>query len=340
MPAVHPDTRALLDLMRQSGRQPFEALSPADARRAYAASRAVLQPAPDEVAERRDLMAGGTGGRRIPLRLYRGAGTATDGVLPCVLYMHGGGWIMGDLDSHDWICRRLANQAACCVIAVDYRLAPEHRFPAAVDDCADALRWVAGNAGQLRIDAGRIALAGDSAGGNLAAVLALMARDGMAPRAVFQALLYPVMDLAMTSESYERITGGMPVTAASMRYFVEHYAPDAADRTDWRASPARAASLAGLPPALVLSCGHDPLCDEARDYARRLEREGVGVSALHMSDHTHGFLTMGRMIGAASCVLDFVAAALRDAWRTAAGEAPEGQASCRPAGTTSDPAHP
>lgn len=321
MTAVHPDVRALLTLIRESGRPPFEALSPDEARRAYAASRAALQPAPDDVAEIRPLAAPGRAGD-IPLRLYRGKGTSADEVLPCVLYMHGGGWIMGDLDSHDGVCRRLANEAGCRVVSVAYRLAPEHRFPAAVDDCADALRWLAGNAAGLKIDPARIALAGDSAGGNLAAVLALMGRDGTVPESVFQALLYPVLDLGMTAESYERIAEGMPITAASMRYFVDHYAPQPADRSDWRASPGRAASLAGAPPALVLTCGHDPLCDEGRQYAHRLEREGVAVTALHLSDQTHGILTMGKAIGATAGILAFVAAALGDAWRTgAAGEA-------------------
>lgn len=321
MPAVHPDVRALLMLIRESGRPPFEALSPEEGRKAYAAGRAVLQPSPDEIAETLDLAARGAAGE-IRLRLYRGMGTSAERPLPCVFYMHGGGWVLGDLDSHDGVCRRLANEAQCRVVSVDYRLAPEHSYPAAVEDCAVALRWVAENAEALRIDAAQIALAGDSAGGNLAAVLALMGRDGTAPAAMFQALLYPSVDLAMTGESYERITADMPLTAASMRYFVDYYVPKPADRTDWRASPARAASLAGTPPALVLTCGHDPLCDEARQYAHRLEREGVGVTALHLSDQTHGILTMGRVIGASAGVMAFVAATLRDAWRTAAGKAP------------------
>ncbi len=319
MTAINPDVQALLALIREAGRPPFEALSPDEARRAYAASRAALQSAPAEVAEDRSLAAPGRDGD-IPLRLYRGRGTTADGALPCIFYMHGGGWIMGNLDSHDGVCRRLANAAGCRVVSVDYRLAPEHRFPAALDDCAAALRWVAGSAADLKVDPARIALAGDSAGGNLAAVLALMGRDGTVPPAAFQALLYPVVDLGMTGESYQRIAEGMPITAASMRYFIDHYAPEPADRADWRASPLRAASLAGTPPALVLTCGHDPLCDEGRQYAYRLEREGVAVTGLHLSDQTHGILTMDKVIGATSGVLDFVAAAMADAWRLAAAK--------------------
>jgi acetyl esterase len=321
MAAVHPDTQALLTSIRESGRPPFEVLSPEEARRAYAASRALLQPSPDDVEEIRDLKLPGRAAD-IPLRLYRGAGTSEDQVLPCLLYLHGGGWVFGDIGSHDGVCRRLANEAQCSVVAVDYRLAPEHPFPAAVEDCAAALTWLANNADACRIDATQIAVGGDSAGGNLAAVLALMGRDGTVPQSMFQALLYPAVDLTMSTESYKRITDGMPVTAKTMRYFVDHYTPEEAARTDWRASPLLAPSLRGAPPALVLTCGHDPLCDEARQYADRLEREGVRVTALHVSDHAHGILTMGKVIGATNGILGFIAAALHDAWRTAAGRAP------------------
>lgn len=316
MPALHPDAEKLLELIRAAGRPPFETLSPAEARQAYSASRAVLQPPPDEVAEVRDVSIPGPAGP-LTLRLYRGMGASDARALPCLLYLHGGGWVLGDLESHDGVCRRLANLAGCRVIAVDYRLAPEHRFPAAVEDSAAALAWTAGHAAELGVDPARIAVGGDSAGGNLAAVLALMGRDGAAPASAFQLLLYPAVDLAAESGSYARITEGVPLTAATMRYFVEHYAPDAGQRGDWRASPLRAASLEGTPPALVLTVGHDPLADEGRAYAERLEAEGVRVAALHLSDHVHGLLTMGRVVGAGDPVLHYAAAALRDAWRLA-----------------------
>ncbi len=314
MPALHPDAERLLELVRLAGRPPFETLSPAEARATYAASRAVLQPPPDAVAEVRDLTIPGPGGP-LPLRLYRGLGTSEAAALPALLFLHGGGWVIGDLDSHDGVCRRLANLAACRVIAVDYRLAPEHRFPAAVDDAAAALAWVAGNAAALGVDPARIAVGGDSAGGNLAAVLAIMGRDGAAPAVMFQLLLYPAVDLSMTSGSYSRVTEGVPLTAATMRYFADHYAPDANQRLDWRASPLRAERLAGTPAALVLTVAHDPLADEGRAYADRLEAEGVRVAALHLADQIHGMLTMGRVIAAADQVLQYAAAALRDAWR-------------------------
>jgi len=313
MPALHPDAEQLLELVRLAGRPAFETLSPAEARAAYDASRTVLQPPPDEVAEVRDLSIAGPGGP-LALRLYRGAGTS-EGALPALLYLHGGGWVIGDFESHDGVCRRLANLAGCRVIAVDYRLAPEHRFPAAVDDAAAALAWVAGNAAALGIDPARIAVGGDSAGGNLAAVLAIMGRDGAAPASVFQLLLYPAVDLSMASDSYARITEGLPLTAASMRYFIDHYVPDAGQRLDWRASPLRAERLAGTPAALVLTVGHDPLADEGRAYAARLEAEGVRVTSLHLTDQIHGMLTMGRVIAAGDAVLQYAVTALRDAWR-------------------------
>jgi len=314
--ALHPDAEMLLELMRAAGRPAFETLSPVEAREAYAASRAALQPPPDEVAEARDVSIPGPGGA-LRLRLYRGAGTSDAGALPALLYLHGGGWLFGDLDSHDGVCRRLANLAACRVIAVDYRLAPEHRFPAALDDAVAALAWTAAHAAELGVDPARIAVGGDSAGGNLAAVLAIMGRDGAAPAPVFQLLLYPAVDLTMMSGSYARITDGVPLTASTMRYFVDHYTPEPTQRLDWRASPLRAESLAGTAPALVLTVAHDPLADEGRAYAERLEAEGVRVAALHLADQIHGMLTMGRVISAGDAVLQYAAAALRDAWRLA-----------------------
>ena len=302
--------------MRDAGQLPLQTLTPAEARQAFAESRDALQPPPDDVAEVRNVSIPGPAGQ-VPLRLYRGVGTSASEALPGLVYFHGGGWVIGNLESHDGVCRRLANLAGCRVIAADYRLAPEHPFPAAVEDSAAALAWVADHAAELLVDPARIAVGGDSAGGNLAAVLALMGRDGSAPRPMFQVLLYPVTDLGMTTGSYARFTEGLPLTAATMRWFVDHYAPEAGQRRDWRASPLLTGSLAGVAPALVLTVGHDPLADEGRAYADRLEAEGVRVTALHLSDQVHGILGMGKVIGAADQVLQVAAMALRDAWRIA-----------------------
>ena len=209
------------------------------------------------------------------------------------LFLHGGGWVIGSLDSHDRMCRRLATVAGICVVAVDYRLAPEHPFPAALDDAAAAWRWIHARAQQLHVAIGAIAVGGDSAGGNLAAVLALMGRDGTVPASCYQALFYPVLDLIADADSYRRMTSDLPLTAATMHYFIDHYTPRAHDRHDWRVSPLRAASLAGAPPTLLLTVSHDPLCDEGRAYAQRLDLEGVRVCALHLNDQMHGLLGQG-----------------------------------------------
>jgi acetyl esterase len=250
----------------------------------------------------------------VKLRLYRAAGSAAGQVLPVLIYYHGGGWVLGDLDSHDQACRAIANAASCCVVAVDYRLAPEVKFPGAISDSAAATRWILDNAAALCIDPARAAVGGDSAGGNIAAVVAIMARDGYLPPVAFQLLIYPVTDMGMGHESYQRITEGYPLVASTMVWFVDHYLRERADAADWRASPLRAASLAGTAPAMVVTCAHDPLCDEGVDYARRLDREGVPVTHLHFNDQMHGFLTMGKMIRASRTLIDMMAVALRRAW--------------------------
>ena len=310
---LDPDAQRVLDMIKAAGRPAFNTLSPEEARGFFAAGRTVLQPDPEEVAEARDLEAPGPNGP-VRLRLYRDAGTAAGQVLPVLIYYHGGGWVLGDLDSHDQACRAIANAAACCVIAVDYRLAPEVKFPGAISDSAAATRWIMANASALAIDPARAAVGGDSAGGNIAAVMAIMARDGYLPPLAFQLLVYPVTDMGMGHESYQRITAGYPLVASTMVWFIDHYLRDPTDAADWRASPLRAASLAGTAPAMVVTCAHDPLCDEGVDYAKRLDREGVPVTHLHFNDQMHGFLTMGKLIRASRTLIDMMAVALKRAW--------------------------
>ena len=314
---LDPGAQRVLDLIRELGRPPFHTLTPAEAREANVRSRPVLQPEPPQVAEVEDLTCPGPAGP-IRLRRYRGIGTDPKEALPCLFFMHGGGWVIGDLDSHDQLCRALANYAGCCVIAVDYRLAPEHPFPAAVDDSAAGLRFVAANAQALRIDGSRIAVGGDSAGGNLAAVLAIMGRDGDGPAPCFQLLLYPATDMAGVRPAHQRFTEGYVLTDQTMRWFINHYIKLDAHRLDWRASPLRATTLAGVAPAFVMTCGHDPLVDEGMAYARRLEEEGVSVSHLHVADQMHAYLTMGKFIPTSDLTLRQSAAALRHCWATAA----------------------
>ena len=309
---LDPDAQLVIDMIRMAGRPPFETLTPGEARQAYSNSRKVLQPPAEDVAEVRDLAAPGPVGD-IPLRLYRGNGTGPADTLPVLIYYHGGGWLLGDLESHDGVCRRFANLARCRVVSVDYRMAPEHKFPASVDDCAAATRWVVAQADALGIDPGRVAVGGDSAGGNLAAVVALMARDGTLPPVAYQLLIYPATDMMMTTVSSQTVTEGVPLTSNTMRWFIDHYMRGRDDERDWRASPLRAADLSGTAQALVLTCAYDPLCDEGIAYARRLEREGVRVTHLHFSDQTHGFMSMGRIVRAADVAIDMMGAALKKA---------------------------
>lgn len=304
-----PDVQIILDMIRLANRPSFDELTPDEARQAYTASRAVLAPEPQAVASVRDLSCPGPHGD-IAVRSYRPIGSAPDQALPLLVYFHGGGWLLGGLDSHDTTCRHFANAASCAVLSVDYRMAPEHKFPAAVDDSAAATQWAIANAAMLGIDPARVAVGGDSAGGNLAAVMALMARDGALPPLAFQLLVYPATDMAMTTVSSQTITERVPLTSKTMKWFIDHYMRGPADVLDWRASPARAADLSGTAPALVLTCSCDPLRDEGIDYARRLEREGVRVTHLHFSDQIHGFMSMGKIIRTAGTAIDMMAAVL------------------------------
>jgi acetyl esterase len=308
---LDPDAQRVLDLVRLSGRPPYETLPVGQARELYRAARTVLQPDPPQVAEVRDLAVSAPHGT-IPLRLYRGLGTRPGAALPGLVFFHGGGWVIGDLDTHDTVCRHLANAAGCAVVSVDYRLAPEHKFPAAVEDALDAVRWIAQKAGSLGLDAGRLAVGGDSAGGNLAAVVCLDARDQGGPALRHQLLIYPAVDMAFTHPSHRIHTEGLPLTHATAAWFRDHYLRSAADRADWRASPLRAAGFRNLPPATVLTAGFDPLCSEGEEYVRALSAAGVAVLHRHYAGQIHGFITMGRIVAAAGEALDDAAAELRE----------------------------
>ena len=307
--SLDPDNQRVLDLIESAGRPPIYAFPAQQAREAYRLSRGPFQPELPEVGEVRACAAPGPGGE-IPLRCYRGQGTM-EGKLPVLIFYHGGGYVIGDLDTHDYVCRKLANTAHCAVVSVDYRLAPEHKFPAAVDDAVAALRWIVDQADFLQIDPTRVAVGGDSAGGNLAANMAHMARDGDAPQIVFQLLIYPGTDMSMSQPSYQRDFSKFPLSVEACRYFLGHYLRGEEDKLDWRASPLLAPSFNGLAPALVLTAGYDPLADEGLAYAKKLEESGVSVTTVHMSDQMHGFLTMGKIVRAADTALEMSAATLR-----------------------------
>jgi acetyl esterase len=312
MAELDPDAQRVLDLIRESGRPPYETLTPSEAREFYRAGRRVLQPEPPEVAEVRNLQAPAPQGD-IPLRLYRGIGTERGAALPALIYFHGGGWVMGDLDTHDGVCRLIANAAGIAVISVDYRLAPEHKFPAAVDDAVTATEWIAAHGATLGIDASRLAVGGDSAGGNIAAVVALVARDRGAPRLRFQLLLYPATDFVVSDDLQRERFEGFPLNVVTMNWFRDHYLRDTGDYGDWRASPLRAPDLSRLPRAYVLTVGFDPLHAEGALYARRLQETGVPVRHRHVERQMHGFLTMGKIIAAAKPATEEAAAAVKAA---------------------------
>ena len=309
---LEPEVAALLDLIKASGRPALDSLPPPEARLAYSAGRTVLQPAPSEGASVRDLTIPGPGGP-IPARLYRGIGTNAGAKLPCLVYYHGGGWVIGDIESHDVVCRRLANDANCAVLSVDYRLAPEHKFPAAYDDAVAAMRFAVDSPEELGIDPDKVAVGGDSAGGNLAAAAAIAARDaGLA--LTHQVLIYPATDMGMTLDSYRRVTEGFPLVARTMVWFINHYLNNEAEKHDWRASPLRAATLRGTAPAIVIVAAHDPLADDGLAYAKRLEQEGVRVTSSYFSGQMHGFISMGKMLRAADTALQMIAISLRQTW--------------------------
>jgi len=284
-----------------------------EARRLYLEARRVLQPDPMPIAETRELTAPGPEGP-IALRVYRARPVKGDDELqPALIYFHGGGWVIGSLDSHDGVCRGLANGADCTVISVDYRLAPEHKFPAAIDDAVAATEWIAENAKSLGIDANRLAVGGDSAGGNLAAVVALNACDRGIPKLRFQLLIYPACDMSMTLPSITELAEQLPLTRSTMKWFIDLYLRDETDVGDWRASPLQAKSLANLPPAYVLTAGCDPLRDEGEAYAAALKAAGVPVEAKRFDGQIHGFMTMGKFIPDADKAMNEMSAALKRA---------------------------
>jgi acetyl esterase len=289
--ALAPELQLALRLMSSSGRPSFETLSVPAARVEAARAAAVFAGAPLPMDRVEDFGVPGPDGE-VPVRYYVPPGSESHG--PLLVYFHGGGWVLCGLDTHDEACRFLAREARTRVLSVDYRLAPEHRFPAAVDDALAAFRWAATHAADLDIDAGRIAVAGDSAGGNLAIVTCLVAgRDG-GPQPAFQMPIYPVTDLSAKRPSYRLFADGFFLTEAQMDWYRGHYLGDAGEGAalDPRASPLRADDVSGLPPAHVVTAGFDPLRDEGEDYARALRDAGVPVTLRRHEGLIHGFVNM------------------------------------------------
>ncbi len=295
---LHPQSQAVADFMASIRMAPLNELSPSDARAVFKAARVPLEIPVHEV---RDIDAGG-----VPCRLYRPS--AERGV-PLVVYLHGGGWVVGDLDTHDHICRTIARNAGMAVLSVDYRLAPEHKFPAALDDAQSATEWAFKNADSLGVDPGRMAIAGDSAGGNLAAVVA---QRRVVPLK-YQVLIYPAVDMSMKLPSIETNAEGPTLTKKMMQWFIDHYLRHEGDKLDVAASPILASDevLSSVPPALVITSEFDPLCDDGEEYGKRLAKNGVNASVVRFNGTLHGFFSMLAGVDDAVGAHDLVVSYLR-----------------------------
>jgi acetyl esterase len=307
--SVHPQCQAVIEAAA-SGASVFDTRDPSVARERYDASTAVFAPTTPALRSVEDRVVPGPGGG-VPVRVYRPESDAA--TLPVLTFFHGGGWVFGNLDSHDHVCRALAHEAGCLVVAVDYRLAPEHKFPAALDDCHAVTDWLAANAPELGGDGARIAVGGDSAGGNLAAAVCLAARERGGPALAFQLLIYPATDHTADTDSLERNAIGYLLTRDAIEWCKYQYLRDAEDARDPLASPLLADDLAGLPPALVQTAEFDPLLDEGTAYAERLAAAGVATEHLTYAGMVHGFVRMGALIDDANTAIADAAARLKAA---------------------------
>jgi len=306
---LDPQVQAFLEQVEAMNMPSFDTLSVQEARASSEAFNA-LQGAPEAVGSVDNLVALGPHGE-VPLRVYT---PESDGSLPVLVYFHGGGWVFGNLESHDAVCRALTNAVNCLVVSVDYRLAPEHKFPSAAEDAYAATQWVAEHAPDLGGDVTRLVVGGDSAGGNLAAVVALMARDRRGPRLAYQLLIYPVTDTACDTASRQQNGQGYLLTLEMMRWFQDQYLRDPSDWEHPYAAPLRAPDLQGLPPALVITAEFDPLRDEGEAYAARLRSAGVPATLKRYDGMIHGFFGMGAVLDAARAATADVAAALQEAF--------------------------
>jgi acetyl esterase len=307
---LDPNIKTLLEQMEAMGAPPLSTLTPAAARASMDAMIALMGPSEDiAFVEDRTIDAGG---QTLPVRIYRPEGLG-DGPAPTLVFYHGGGFVIGGLVSHDRDCRALANRGQCQVIAIDYRLAPEHPFPAAPEDAIAALESIVANAAELGVDVDHLAVGGDSAGGNLSAVVALHARDAGIPLRL-QLLIYPAVagKLGDFPSRVENATGYM-LDADSIRWFTEAYFPDGEPDDDWRAAPMHATSHEGVAPALVITAEFDPLRDEGEAYVTTLQAAGVPAKASRYDGMIHGFFGMGGIAPAANAAVDEAGAALREA---------------------------
>lgn len=305
-----PQARSLLDMVYRVGAPRFHELSVAQARHSFQKLQYAFRPDVPAVASVTEVPMARADGSALLARYYRPLQSGPQDSLPLLIYFHGGGWCVGDIESYDVLCRELANGAGCAVLSVDYRLAPEHPFPAAVIDARFAVEWACEHADLLVIDPARIALGGDSAGGNLSIVTALALRDAGGPQPCCLALVYPSTEIVSERPSRERYADGYFLDRESLVWFFERYLPEG-QTEDWRASPMRAASLAGLPPMLLVSAEFDPLVDDCAAFGARVREEGGEIEEVCMAGMVHGFLTLGKYFPEANETVRLLADTLR-----------------------------
>ena len=305
--SLDPQARVHLDKLESLKLPGFHTMPPPEARRLFRVMRG-LAGKPDPVDTVEDRVTPGS----VPLRLYRPLDSGP-GPLPVLVFFHGGGWVLGDLETVDNLCRRLANASGCSVVSVDYRLSPEAKFPEALDDCSEAVGFVVREAESFGVDPGRVAVGGDSAGGNLAASVALRSLEPGSPKLAFQLLIYPIIDFSFDTPSYSENSDGYGLGRDVMAWYWDQYLAEASDGLSPLASPLRADDLSGLPPALVITAGYDVLRDEGRAYARRLEEAGVEVELEHYPGMIHGFLQMADTFDQGKLAIEHAGRSLRAA---------------------------
>ena len=309
---LDPQIEFVIGLVKKANAPELWQLTPDQAREQYllrVAKLAVKEP----IFRAEDRRIPGPGSH-IPIRIYTPREIKPGEKLPVLLWFHGGGFVIGSLETHDSVCRMLANQADCIVVSADYRLAPEYKFPAAVEDCEAALKWVALHAVEFGADPQAIAIGGDSAGANLATVVAILARDAGHPKLAFQLLIYPCAAPEPETPSHYKFAEGYVLSRNTITWFFRHYQRSRADSNDFRFAPLVADDLANLPPALVLVAGYDPLRDEGVDYAKRLIEAGNRVRLVNYEGMIHGFYLMGGAVDAARRAVAESAQALREAF--------------------------